>query len=165
MEKKRFCIVTVMVLGFQALLSAGKLVNDNCINEGNKPMVLLAVQSGQFKDSVLTVVKSRLEESSYCVKVVPAGDLSAEVIENYKAAIIVNTCHFGRVGWGASKYVKKLGVRDRKKVLLFTTCGSDNAHPKNIGVDCVTSASRLVNARTVADSIVQKTRAIISGNK
>jgi len=165
MKKTTLYGIAVSMLGFQALLFAGKLVNDNCINEGTKPMVLVAMQNGQFKDSVMTVVKSALEGYSYCVKVIPSGDLSGEVMENYKAAIIVNTCHFGHVGCGASKYVKKLSQKDKKKVLLFTTSGSASWHPKKLDVDCVTSASRLSNALSVADSIVAKTRAMLAGNK
>ena len=155
----------LLVCTFQAFIVGAKLVNDNCINEGDKPMVLVAMQNGRFKDSVMTVVKSALEGYSYCVKIIPAGDLGKEVIENYKAAIIVNTCHFGRIGCGASKFVKKLNQREKKKVLLFTTSGSDTWRPKNCAVDCVTSASKLSRALSTADSIIVKTRAILSGGK
>jgi hypothetical protein len=125
-------------------------------------MVLLAMESSQFKDSVMIVVKSALEGLSYCVKVIPDDDLDVEVMENYKAAILVNTCHFGRMGGKASKFVKKLNQREKKRVLLFTT-GQDKWQPKNIDIDCVSSASRLVSALSVADSIVAKTRVILKG--
>jgi hypothetical protein len=164
--KKTIIISMLLLVGAcQTYSLRPNLVNENCINEGNKPMVLVAMQNGRFKDSVMTVVKSALEGSSYCVKIIPAGDLGREVIENYRAAIIVNTCHFGRIGCGASKFVKKLNQREKKKVLLFTTSGSDTWRPKNRDVDCVTSASKLRRALSTADSIITKTRAILSAGK
>jgi hypothetical protein len=158
----RFSVIASGVLAIQLLVPAAKLVNDNCINEGTKPMVLLAMQNSQFKDSVMTVVKSSLEAISYCVKVIPDDGLDVEVMENYKAAIIVNTCRFGSIGGTAAKFVKKLSQKEKKRVLLFTT-GKDKWLPKNVDVDCVSSASRLVNALSAADSIVAKTKAILNG--
>ena len=165
MKKRYSLVVAAVILCFQTMSMAGKLVNENCINEGTKPMVLIAMQNGQFKDSVITVVKSALEGYSYCVKIIPLGDLPKEVMENYKAAVIVSTCRFGSSSSDATKFVKNLSPKDKKKVLLFTTSGSDSWKPKNLDVDCVTSASKLSKALSVADSVVAKTHAIISGTK
>jgi hypothetical protein len=153
--------ITLSVLFLNFTSYASKLVNDNCINDGKKPIVLIAADNNQFKDSVLTIVKSSLEELSYCVKIIPYGDLGREIIDNYKAAIIVTTCQFGHISGGASKFLKKAGPANRKKIMVFVTSGSEKWHPKDIGVDCVSSASKLDNAVVAADSIVAKAKLIL----
>jgi menaquinone-dependent protoporphyrinogen IX oxidase len=132
-----------------------------CVNETGKTKVLIAMQNGQFKDSVMATVKYALENDSYCVKVIPLGDLGDEVMENYAACIVVNTCHGGKIGGKASKFIQKLSEREKGRTLLFTTTGGEGAKVKESGVDAVTAASRLKNAPSVADTIVAKTRAIL----
>ncbi len=156
--KKGLCVI---LTAFCVLFGA-KLVNDNCVNEADKRKVLIAMQTGQFKDSVVVVVKSALEKDAYCVKVIPLGDLDEEVMENYSAAVVVNTCHFGGIGRKASKFLKKLSPREKERVVLFTTTGKDAGwQPEGAGVDCVTSASKLIKALSVADTITVKTREIL----
>ena len=82
-------------------------------------------------------------------------------MENYAACIVVNTCHCGKIGRRASKFLKKLSPREKERVLLFTTTGKDGAKVKDAGVDAVTAASRLKTARSVADTIVTRTREIL----
>jgi hypothetical protein len=165
MKKIIFLMVVAFILFFQENSFCNRLVNDNCINEGNKPVVLIAAKSSQFKDSVLAVVKDSLEKMSYCVKIIPFGDLGGEILENYRAAIVVSTCQFGGIGCGASKFLKKTKDLDKKKILFFVTSGSAKWHPKKLSVDCVSSASVLNNAVSVADSVVAGTKKILSGNR
>ena len=161
MNRKLFSITMVLLTAFSCVPLASKLVNDICVNEANKRKVLIAMQNGQFKDSVIVIVKNALEQDSYCVKVVPLGDLCDEVMENYSACIIVNTGHFRHIGGKASKFLKKLSHREKEKIVLFTTTGGEGWHPKGTGVDCVTSASKLKKALLVADTITAKTKAIL----
>jgi|WetSurMetagenome_2_1015567.scaffolds.fasta_scaffold181249_2 hypothetical protein len=162
MNKGCFGVSVLAALFFACLLFASKMVNDNCVNETGKRKVLIAMQNGQFKDSVMVVVKAALENDSYCVKVIPLGDLGDEVMENYSASVIVNTCHCGGIGGKAKKFLKKLSPREKQRVVLFTTTGKDGGwQPKDLGVDCVTSASKLSKALSVADTITFKTREIL----
>jgi hypothetical protein len=161
MKIKQCALCLLIVIATVTFPFASKLVNDMCVNEADKTKVLIAMQNGQFKDSVMTTVKYALENNSYCVKVIPLGDLDAEVMENYSAIVIVNTCHCGRIGGKASKFLKKLSPREKEKVILFTTTGGEGWQPKGIGVDAVTSASKLKNALSVADTLVLKTRIIL----
>jgi hypothetical protein len=151
----------IVCIGVLSCVSyATRLTNGGCINETGKTIVLIAMQGGQFKDSVITVVKSVLENESFCVKIISLGRLKDEIVENYKALVIVNTCHMGNINGGVAKYLKKLSIQDKKKVVLFTTTGGDGWRPKQTDVDCVTAASKLINAQSVADSIITKTRAV-----
>jgi hypothetical protein len=160
--KNRYCSLGVAgIIAFGGLVIASKLVNDSCVNEAGEIKVLIAMQNGQFKDSVIVAVKTALENASYCVKVIPLSNLGDEVMENYSACIIVNTCHFGHIGRKASKFLKKLSSREKHRVVLFTTRGGDNWQPKDSGVDCVTSASKLSKAFLVAETITVKTREIL----
>jgi hypothetical protein len=161
MKKRSYYACLLFVAAVSTLPSASKLVNDMCVNETGKTKVLIAMQNGQFKDSVMGTVKYALENESYCVKVIALGDLGAEVMENYAACIIVNTCHCGKIGGKASKFIEKLSDREKGRTLLFTTTGKEGAKVKDAGVDAVTSASKLKNAAGIADSIVAKTRAIL----
>jgi hypothetical protein len=161
MKRSHFAPCFVVVLALSCLLFASKLVNDICVNETGNRKVLIAMQNGQFKDSVIVMVKNALEQDSYCVKVIPLGDLDDEVMENYTASIIVNTCHFHGIGRKASKFLKKLSAREKERVVLFTTTGGDSWRPEGTGVDCVTSASKLSKALLVADTITVKTREIL----
>ena len=161
MKIRQRALCLLIVIATATLLFASKFVNDLCVNETGKTKVLVAMQNGQFKDSVMATVKYALENDSYCVKVIPLGDLDAEVMENYSASVIINTCHCGRIGGKASKFLKKLSPREKEKVVLFTTTGGEGWQPKGIGVDAVTSASKLKNALSVADTIIAKTRVIL----
>jgi hypothetical protein len=161
MKIKNMLVCLVFAVALSCMTLSPRLVNDMCANEAGNRKVLIAMQSGQFKDSVIVVVKRTLERDSYCVKVIPLGSLGDEVMENYSAAIIVNTCHGGRVGGKASKFVKKLSSREKRRVVLLTTTGGDGSKLKDPGVDCVTSASRLAGALAVADTLAVKTREIL----
>jgi hypothetical protein len=164
MKKVYFVFFAIVFLSFSCMPSLSKLVNDMCVSEPGKVKVLIAMQGGQFKDSVITVVKSALENESYCVKVITLGTLNDEVMENYSACIIVNTCHIGGISGKATKFLKKLTLPEKKRIVLFTTTGSDKGwHPKDVGVDCVSSASKLNKALFIADSITIKTRSILKG--
>jgi hypothetical protein len=161
---KKVLVGVLIVVALSCVASLSKLVNDMCVSEPGKPKVLIAMQGGQFKDSVITMVKNVLENDSYCVKVIGLGNLNDEVMENYSACIIVNTCHMGGISGKASKFLKKLTPPEKKRIVLFTTTGSDKGwHPKDMGVDCVTSASKLNKALFIADSITTKTRTILKG--
>jgi hypothetical protein len=138
------------------------LTNGGCINETGKSIVLIAMQGGQFKDSVITIVKSTLENESFCVKIISLGKLRDEIAENYKALVIANSCSFGSISGGVKKYIKMLSPQEKKKIVLFTTAGSEKWKPKQMDVDCVTSASKLIKAAGVADTILGKTRSILS---
>jgi hypothetical protein len=161
MNKKRSVLCLLCIAAASSFLFASKLVNDNCVNETGKTKILIAMQSGQFKDSVMATVKFALEKDSYCVKVIAIGDLDAEVVENYAAAVIVNTCHYGKIGGSASNFLKKLSPRDKERLLLFTTTGAEGSKVKDAGVDAVSSASKLKNALSAADSVVARTKAIL----
>jgi hypothetical protein len=163
MKKEYLGLSVAIIVALSCLPYTTKLVNDTCVNEAGKRKVLIAMQRGQFKDSVIATVKGALERDSYCVKVIPFGDLGSEVMENYFACIIVNTCHGSHIGRKASKFLKKLTSREKEKIVLFTTTGGEGWQPKNTGVDCVTSASKLHKALFVADTITVKTRAILRG--
>jgi hypothetical protein len=144
-------------------LCAADLINDPCINESNRPIVLIAMKNSDFKDSAITIVKHSLESRSNCVKIVPLGDLKNEEADNYRAVLIVGSDHFGGMGSSAKKFLRKLGESQKVKVLLFITSGGGDWRPKNTGVDCVTSASRLSGAATAAKTIIEKIFAMLNG--
>ena len=133
MKKGYFLLSVLAIFALSCMPSLSKFVNDMCVSEPGKIKVLIAMQNGQFKDSVMTVVKSALESDSYCVKVISLGNLNDEVMENYSGCIIVNTCHMGGISGKASKFIKKLTAREKKRIVLFTTTGSDKGwRPKTL---------------------------------
>ena len=152
----------IVLFMLEGTLFASQPVNENCINESSKTRVLIATQTGIFKDSVMRMVIAALVNDSVCVKVLPLGSLKDEVAENYQGIIIGNTCHFGGISGVAKGFLKKCTAREKKKVVLFTTAGSKKWHPKNMEVDCVTSATEMKAVPDVAGDIINKIRAVLS---
>jgi hypothetical protein len=161
---RRFNPLKVMFILFSLAIRpfASEPVNDNCINESARTRVLIAMQTGMFKDSVMRVVIAALSDDSVCVKVLPLGRLTDEVAENYQGIIIGNTVGLFGMSGAAKGFIRKCTDRERKKIVLFTTAFGNKWRPKGLKVDCVTAASEMKDAPDVARSIINKIRAVLS---
>ena len=124
--------------------------------------VLIAAQKSEFKDAVISGVRQDLEKNKNVIKIVELKDVTKEHAEDYGAIILVNTCMAGQLEGKVKKFLKKLSEADKKKVVLFTTAGGEDWAPKGTGVDCVTSASKMAKADTVALAIIAKVKSILA---
>lgn len=122
--------------------------------------VLIAVQKSEFKDAVISSI-SRAIGKEAIVKTVDLGKILDEKTENYQAIVLVNTCMAWSINGKIKKFLKNLSDAEKKKVILFTTVGGEDWEPKGTGVDCVTSASKMIKADAAAETITKKVHAII----
>ena len=124
---------------------------------GNK--VLIATQSSEFKEAVVTRIVEGLKEDLCYVKVIDLKALKDEPATEYDAVVVVNTCKAWRMTRGASRFVKNF--EDKEKVVLLTTAGGGDWMPKSAGVDAITSASKSQKVDPLADEISDKVRKIL----
>ena len=121
--------------------------------------VLIATQSSEFKEAVVSRVVEDLEKNLCYVKVIDLKRLEHEPAMDYDAIVVVNTCKAWRLTGGASKFVK--AFPDKDKVVLLTTAGGEDWKPKSVEVDAITSASKEQKADPVADEISRMVRKIL----
>jgi len=124
--------------------------------------VFIAAKKSEFKDAVISKVKTELEKDKNTVKLFEMNKALKEPVDSYGAVIIVNTCMAWQVEGKVKKFLKKLSDTDKKKVILFTTVGGEDWAPKGTGVDFVTSASKIAKADTIALVIIAKTKSILA---
>jgi hypothetical protein len=123
--------------------------------------VLIATQKSEFKDAVISKVKAALENSKYELKIIELKNISKENAEDYGVVILVNSCMGGRFEGKVKKFLKNLSDTDKKKVIVFTTAGGEDWTPKDAGVDCVTSASKIAKAEDIALVLISKAKSIL----
>ena len=125
-----------------------------------KKTVLIATDSSRFKDAVIAKVAKNIEKE-VAVKMVPLIKLLKEDPANYQAIVIANTCWAGNVNGMVKSFLKKAGDQEKKKVIIFTTVGGEDWSPTGLGCDCVTSASTMSKADSLAETISLKVKKIL----
>jgi len=122
--------------------------------------VLIAVDSSNFKNTVISKIIKNLEKEAV-VKTVPLTKLLKEDPSNYQAIVLTNTCWAGNVNGTVKVFLKKLSDQDKKKVIVFTSAGGEDWSPSGLGCDCVTSASTMSKTDSIAETISLKVRKIL----
>ena len=113
---------------------------------------------------MISKVKKSLQKDGYFVKTISLRELSAESTDDYHAIVIVNTCWAWRLNGHVRKFLKRVSVEERKKIMLLTTANSTSWRPKLTGVDAITSASKMSEASRVANIIISKARTLLENN-
>ncbi|MBU1862339.1 MAG: hypothetical protein KKH94_01570 [Candidatus Omnitrophica bacterium] len=125
-------------------------------DEDSGRKVLIATDESQFKDAVVSQIVKLLETDACYIRVIDLKELRSEHDTNYHAIILMNSC------WALqlNKHVKEFldTVKYKERVILLTTAGNKNWKPKTISVDAITSASRIQEAASIAETVVDKVR-------
>ena len=121
--------------------------------------LLIAAQQSEFKETVVSKVVEGLEQDACYVKVIDVKNLRKESTADYEAIVVVNTRKMWRLNRHAKKFLKK--VQESKKVVLLTTAGDPQWKAKGVQVDAITSASRMDEVGAIAETVLEKVRALL----
>ncbi|MCP4689471.1 MAG: hypothetical protein GY859_15565 [Desulfobacterales bacterium] len=127
------------------------------MNRGSR--ILIATQSSEFKETVISGVVHALERDPCYIKMIDVTKLAEESADRYDAIVIVNTCMAYRLNESALKFLDNVG--DKEKIILLTTAADERKEYHPVEVDAITSASRMSKADEIAGAIVVKVRALL----
>jgi hypothetical protein len=158
-ERAFFCLVPVAA----ALAFCGCAVRAVKTTEAGDPgagkRVLIATEQSEFKEAVVARIVEELRKDLCYVKVIDLKRLKHEPATDYGAVVVVNTCKAWTLSRRASRFVKEFPDKDR--VVLLTTAAGEGWKHGAVGVDAITSASKVQKADPVAEEISRKVRKIL----
>lgn len=125
--------------------------------EDPKP-VLIATETSVFKDAVVARVAEALARDGHAVRTIALEAAADERLANYRAILLVSTCHAWRPGQEVRELLGRAGTADRKKLVVVTTAGSGKCDFSAPGVDLVSSASKRTRIDDVSSLILDKLR-------
>ncbi len=121
--------------------------------------VLIATQSTEFKEAVVSRITDALDGGSSYLKIIDVAKLGEESADAYDAIVILNTCMAYRMNESVTTFLEK--VEGKERIVLLTTVadGRDEYQPE--GVDAITSASRMNDGDEIATQIIDKVQAVL----
>jgi len=143
-------VAASLLLAFASPVPAGEPVAQQ---------VLIAAEASRFKDAVVTEIAEALRQDGHTVNIVPLDKLAGEPTGNYRAILLVNTCHAWRPSSEVRNFLRQARDDERKKLVVLTTAGSGECELEASGVDAISSASKNVRRPAVTQSILDKLRA------
>lgn len=133
--------------------------------ESNDPSlarrVLVASRSSEFKDRIVQRIEEALREEDVYVKVIGIEELDREDGSAYGAVVLINTCMVLEMDPKVHAFIERQLRTDH--IIVLTTSGAGNWLPKEEGfdVDAVSAASKIYDADTVAEGILEKVRRLL----
>jgi len=121
--------------------------------------VLIAAESSQFKNAVVTKITRTLQADGHRVTIIELAQLATTPLRDYRAVVLVNTCRAWRPSREVRDFLRQTSDDDRKKLVVLTTANSEACDLKVPGVDAVSSASRRTRIDSVSQAIIDKLRA------
>jgi len=116
----------------------------------NNPMLkdklLIATQQSEYKDKVTKSISDYYQGKDLFVSVIDVTELDASLLDKYDAFVILHTCQM----WKPPKKVRSFLKHKNEKSKIFTVCTSGPGDLRTEGVDGVSSASVLYEAKNDA---------------
>ena len=127
------------------------------------PRILIAYQHSKFKRTLVAEIRTALQKKQYYIKMIDVKALRNESVQNYHAVVIINTCMAGRPDPRVEDYIRQVPQKD--KIILLTTGYMDDWKPEYLGVDAMTSASRLAESNRIAQIITGKVTDLVDAKR
>lgn len=161
MKYNPLCVLPVLFVGIALSGCAPCMVREVEIGDKSRTnRILIATQQSEFKEAVVSKVVDALKNHAGYIKVIGLGKLAEESSEDYDAIAIINACMVWQLDPQASDFLDS--VQEKEKVVLLTTAGGEGCRPEKAQVDAITSASKMSKVDRIAETLVNKVRAIMA---
>ena len=155
-------LLFLIFLGTHVAGCAPRLVPTSTLGAAeSKKRFLIATQKSEFKDTVVNNVVAGLERDRIFIEIIDVSNLRTQETADYNAIFIVNNYRFFAINRDVSDFLEHVEQPVKEKILLLNTAGSPGRVDEGLGVDTISSASEMENARHVSDMIVQKVNALL----
>ena len=125
--------------------------------------VLVAARSSEFKQAIVDKIKEAFQDKPVFVKFIGLGEIKKEKAEQYNAIVMINTC----MSWDMDRSVHGFldQHEDHSNMIVLTTSGDGDWLPKMKGrnFDAISSASKKANVEEIANQIIEKINALLTG--
>jgi len=120
--------------------------------------LLIATQSSEFKDSLVSEIVSGLQSDPLTINVIDIKDLTTIDDKQWSVIVVIHTWENGRPPSEVRHFVD--GPVDVRKLIVLTTSSSGD---KTIGeVDGISAASQLNDLSDYSDRVVGRIRKVLS---
>ena len=126
---------------------------------GQPAQVLIAAESSQFKNAVVTQITQTLQADGHPVTIIELTRLAATPLHDYQAILVVNSCRAWRPSRELRDFLRRASDADKKKLVVLTTANSEACDLKVPGIDAVSSASKRTRIDGMSQAIINKLRA------
>jgi len=118
--------------------------------------LLIAARRSEFKSEVVRGLVENLRGDQVYVRLVGIDQLKHAAANQYQAVVIVSTCMAWTLDPKVASFVER--VRDKSRVILFTTSGDGGWLPDKGAYDALSSASRMDDAAAAATATTEAVR-------
>ncbi len=154
-----FCGVSYAAPKYQGV--AGTVVYNEDI-EG--PVLLIATQQSSFKDEVVKGVVNALKSENIKIVVTDVTKLDELSSADWDGAIVITTVESGQIQKDSHKFLED-HASDMDRIGVIYTADSGSWGKKDLDVDAVSSASKLVNVEPNIKIIVDKSYEVLQLSK
>ena len=158
-----YCGLSLIILGAVISACAPQMVKERELGEITAARkVLIAMQQSEFKEAVISGVVDALEREGCFVNVINSDKLSRSRTEDYEAVVVLDSFKAWRLNKHVRKFLKNVHDGEKHKIIFVVTANFQGLVPDIVGVDTITSASRMEKADVVTGEIIEKVRAIVT---
>jgi len=129
-------------------------------DKASRKRVLIAMRQSRFKDAVAKGVLRGLEEDKCYVKVIDLKKASGQTPAEYGAVVILNACRAMNMERHARSFLGSVPDGEKDKIIVLTTTRT-GWEAKDQKVDAISSASKMEDASSLAETLVGKIRAVL----
>ena len=126
----------------------------------SRKRVLIAARGSRFKNEVTRHVVEALRDDKCYVKVVDLDQAGREKTESYGAVLVLNACRASNMERRAKSFLSGLPDGEKDKTIVLTTTRT-GWEAKKAKVDAISSASKMEDAASLAETLVGKVRAVL----
>jgi len=163
---KKWLKIILWIIGIPAALILILLVSYIIVNKqevidpfqvGNpeaKYKVLIASQGSDFKENLVDRFVMELESDSVYLSILDCTQLNENYLKGWDAYVFIHTMQIHKMPEEADLFLHKMA--DLTKVVLVSTSGAGDEHYKNLDIDGISSASRMVAIDPIMEWILPK---------
>ena len=163
MEKRIGIYLLIFVsMGVYVAACAPKLIPTSTIGAiESRKRLLMATQESEFKNAVISDVVAGLESEDIFIEITDVSNLVSKEVGNYNAILIVNNYRYLRINRDVRTFLEGAEEPVKEKIVLLTTAGSPSSVDEGLGVDAMSTASKMESAQDVSGTIIEKVNALL----
>lgn len=155
--RSHLLVATALLLGSALTVRAAAPPVPVPIPQAQQRQILIATESGTFKDRLVSALVDRVRERKLEVKVIDIGGLADISSTAWTAIVIVHNWEFGEPPAAVREFLAR--TADPTGIIDVTTSSSGQEKPA--GIDVVTSASVVDEIPTMVATIDSKIAALM----
>jgi len=152
---KRVAIIFTVVL----LICAATAAIAGTALGAERKKVLIVSQGSDFKKDVIAQIRKQTEGRGVGITEKSLSYLSKTSEDEWDAIVVVHAIKVGRMKRDVKRFFD--GVEDWNKVIVVTTCGSEDPVPEEYGIDSLTAASKQAQVDAASTYAVTRLKAIL----